>query len=123
MNAGPVNAGPGDAVASREGGDREAATGPQAPAARRIAERVLSCPDVAGLSRGPFGAVATYLPGDLVPGVAVRDDVIEVHVVARYGRPFPEVAELIRDAIGDLAAGRRMDVAIADVVTSDGRKK
>ncbi|WP_307801150.1 hypothetical protein [Microbispora triticiradicis] len=115
-----MSAGQGDAVASREDGDREAAV-PLAPA-RRIAERVLSCPDVAGLSRGPFGAVATYLPGDLVPGVAVRDDVIEVHVVARYGRPLPEVAELIRDAIGDLAAGRRMDVAIAGLVTSDGRK-
>ncbi|MEU8176925.1 hypothetical protein AB0C14_28965 [Microbispora hainanensis] len=91
--------------------------------ARRIADRVLSCPDVAGLSRGPFGVVATYLPGGLVPGVAVRDDVIEVDIVARYGRPLPEVADLVRDAIGDLAGGRKVDVTIADVVTDDGGKK
>ncbi|GIH63835.1 Asp23/Gls24 family envelope stress response protein [Microbispora siamensis] len=91
--------------------------------ARRIADRVLSCPDVADLSRGPFGVVATYLPGGLVPGVAVRDDAIEVDIVARYGRPLPEVADLVRDAIGDLAAGRRVDVTIADVVRDDGGRK
>lgn len=91
--------------------------------ARRIAERVLTCPDVADLSRGPFGVVATYLPGGLVPGVAVRDDAIEVDIVARYGRPLPEVADLVRDAIGDLAGGRRVDVTIVDVVTDDGGRK
>jgi len=90
----------------------------EAPA-RRVAERVLSCPDVARLSGGPFGTVATYLPGDLVPGVALRDDQIEVHVVARYGRPLPEVAAEVREAIGDLAGGRRVDVTIADVITGD----
>ncbi|TQS28169.1 propionyl-CoA synthetase [Microbispora sp. KK1-11] len=94
-----------------------------AVSARRIADRVLSCPDVAALSRGPFGVVATHLPGGLVPGVAIRDDAIEVEIVARYGRPLPEVAELVRDAIGDLAAGRRVDVTIADVVTDDGGRK
>ncbi|MGI5153961.1 hypothetical protein [Microbispora sp. CA-102843] len=91
--------------------------------ARRIADRVLSCPDVADLSRGPFGVVATYLPGGLVPGVAIRDDAIEIDIVARYGRPLPEVADLVRDAIGDLAAGRRVDVTIADVVRDDGERK
>ncbi|MEU6427192.1 hypothetical protein ABZ860_14980 [Microbispora sp. NPDC046973] len=91
--------------------------------ARRIADRVLSCPDVADLSRGPFGVVATHLPGGLVPGVAVRDDAIEVDIVARYGRPLPEIADLVRDAIGGLAGGRRVDVTIADVVTDGGGRK
>jgi uncharacterized alkaline shock family protein YloU len=91
--------------------------------AKRVAERVLSCPDVAGLSGGPFGAVATYLPGDSVPGVAVRDDEIEVHVVAWYGRPLPAVAAAVREAIGDLAGGRRVDVTIADVRTVEGEAK
>ncbi|WP_311932251.1 hypothetical protein [Microbispora sp. H11081] len=90
--------------------------------ARRIADRVLSCADVADLSKGPFGAVATYLPGGLVPGIAVRDDRVEVDIVARYGRPLPEVADLVRDAIGDLAGGRRVDVTIADVVTDSGKE-
>ncbi|MEV7805287.1 hypothetical protein AB0O28_20275 [Microbispora sp. NPDC088329] len=91
--------------------------------ARRIADRVLSCPDVADLSRGPFGVVATHLPGGMVPGVAVRDQAIEVDIVARYGRPLPEVADLVRDAIGGLARGRRVDVTIADVVTDVGERK
>ncbi|MBP2707849.1 Asp23/Gls24 family envelope stress response protein [Microbispora sp. RL4-1S] len=80
-----------------------------------MAERVLSCPDVARLSGGPFGTVATYLPGFLIPGIAQREDHIEVHVVARYGRPLPEVAEAVRAAIGHLAGERRVDVTIADV--------
>ncbi|WP_259405263.1 hypothetical protein [Microbispora sp. H10830] len=121
----PERAGPGspggppperDAGTGREGEEREVS-------ARRIADRVLSCPDVADLSRGPFGVVATYLPGGLVPGVAIRDDVIEVDIVARYGRPLPEIADLVRDAIGGLAGGRKVDVTIADVVTDDGGRK
>ncbi|MBD3146250.1 hypothetical protein IEQ31_24115 [Microbispora camponoti] len=88
-----------------------------------MADRVLSCPDVADLSRGPFGVVATYLPGGLVPGVAIRDDVVEIDIVARYGRPLPEIADLVRDAIGGLAGGRKVDVTIADVVTDDGGRK
>ncbi|MFF4127847.1 hypothetical protein ACFYYP_30340 [Microbispora rosea] len=121
----PERAGPGaaegpprqrDPGAGREGEELGAS-------ARRIADRVLSCPDVADLSRGPFGVVATHLPGGFVPGVAVRDDAIEVDIVARYGRPLPEVADLVRDAIGDLAGGRRVDVTIADVVTDDGGRK
>ncbi|MFI7027107.1 Asp23/Gls24 family envelope stress response protein [Microbispora rosea] len=119
----PERAGP----AAPEGPARERDAGAEASerevSARGIADRVLSCPDVADLSRGPFGVVATHLPGGLVPGVAVRDDAIEVDIVARYGRPLPEVADLVRDAIGDLAGGRRVDVTIADVVTDDGGRK
>ncbi|WP_311922277.1 hypothetical protein [Microbispora sp. H10836] len=107
-----MNTVPERADVEREGEEREVS-------ARRLADRVLSCPDVAGLSRGPFGVVATYLPGGQVAGVAIRDDAIEVDVVARYGRPLPEVADLVRDAIGGLAGGRRVDVTIADVVTDD----
>ncbi|MFG1825279.1 hypothetical protein ACGFIJ_22565 [Microbispora bryophytorum] len=123
--AAPERAGPGspagppperDAGAGREGEELGVS-------ARRIADRVLSCPDVADLSRGPFGVVATYLPGGLVPGVAIRDDAVEIDIVARYGRPLPEIADLVRDAIGGLAGGRKVDVTIADVVTDDGGRK
>jgi uncharacterized alkaline shock family protein YloU len=83
--------------------------------AGQVAERAQACPHVAGLSSGPFGSVATYLPGESVPGVAVRDDEIEIHVVASYGSPLPEVAMAVREAVGDLAGGRPVNVTIDDV--------
>jgi hypothetical protein len=52
--------------------------------ADRIAAAVAGCPAVAALADGP---VATYLPGRTVPGVAVRDNLVVVAVVARHGPP------------------------------------
>ncbi|WP_232326452.1 hypothetical protein [Microbispora sp. ATCC PTA-5024] len=106
----------------------ETATGtttgrPKDVSAADVAARVESCPDVVRLSRGPFGAVATYLPGGLVPGVVVRDDRIEIHIVARYGRPLPETAEAVRDAVADLADGRPVDVIVADVENAGGTRE
>ncbi|WP_285773971.1 hypothetical protein [Microtetraspora sp. NBRC 13810] len=83
--------------------------------ARELAERVRSCPDVAGLSTGPFGTVASYLPGHRIHGVAVRDDEIEIAVVAHYGRPLPEIADQVREAVAPLAGGRPIHVAIDDL--------
>jgi len=83
--------------------------------ARLVAERARACPYVAALSAGPFGTVTTYLPGESVPGVTVRDDEIEVSVVASYGSPLPKIAAAVREAIGDAAGGRRVNVTIADV--------
>lgn len=84
-------------------------------AARTIAGAVSDCPDVAALSRGPFGTVATYLPGGSVGGVAVRDDEVEVHVVARYGTPVPETASRVRDAVRPYAGGRAVTVVVDDI--------
>jgi uncharacterized alkaline shock family protein YloU len=83
--------------------------------ARLVAERARTCPYVTALSAGPFGTVTTYLPGESVPGVTVRDDEIDVSVVASYGSPLPEIAAAVRDAIGDAAGDRRVNVTIADV--------
>ncbi|GAA4577333.1 Asp23/Gls24 family envelope stress response protein [Planotetraspora kaengkrachanensis] len=83
--------------------------------ARIVAERARTCPYVAALSTGRFGTVTTYLPGESVPGVSVRDDEIDVSVVANYGSPLPKIAAAVRDAIGDAAGGRRVNVTIADV--------
>lgn len=83
--------------------------------ARVIADAVRACPDVAALTRGPFGTVATYLPGGLVGGVAVRDDEVEVHVVARYGTPLPETAERVRAAATPYAEGRPVTVVVDDI--------
>jgi Protein of unknown function (DUF322). len=87
--------------------------------ARRVAERVVACPGVAELSGGPFGAVATYLPGGLVRGVALRDGEVEIHVIARYGRPMPEIGMAVRDAVSDLVGGRRVDITIDDITIDD----
>ncbi|WP_283137216.1 hypothetical protein [Rhizohabitans arisaemae] len=82
-----------------------------------IAERVTTCPDVVGLSGGPYGTVATYLPGEMVSGVAVRDDEVEIHIVARYGRPLAEIAESVRGAVADLTGDLPVNVTVDDVRT------
>jgi hypothetical protein len=63
--------------------------------------------------------VATYLPGRRVQGVRVQDDVLEVHLVARWGTPLPEVGAEVRRAIAGLAGGRPITVAIEDVEWPD----
>jgi hypothetical protein len=83
--------------------------------ARRVAERVAACPGVAGLSGGPFGTVATYLPGGEIRGVALRDGEVEIHVVARYGRPMPEIGAAVHKAVADLVGDRNGRVTIDDI--------
>lgn len=79
-----------------------------------IARAVLDCPDVAGLS----GAVATYLPGRRVAGVAVRGDgepMIEIHVVGRWGPPMTRIAEQVRTAVYAVAPDVSLKVVIDDL--------
>jgi hypothetical protein len=84
--------------------------------ARTIAERAKSCPDVAGLSGGPFGTVTTYLPGERLLGVSVHDDAVDIAIVARLRRPLPETADEVRRAVADLTGDRLVHVRIDDVV-------
>lgn len=92
--------------------------------ARTIARTVEGCPGVAGLTGGPFGAVATYLPGGRVEGVALRDMEIEVHIVARASAvlpaPLPVVADGVHAALRPVAGGRRTVVVIDDVTYAGG---
>ncbi|MEU4830456.1 hypothetical protein [Streptosporangium sp. NPDC023615] len=80
-----------------------------------MADAVRRCPDVADLSGGPFGTVATYRPGEMMPGVALREDEVEVSVVVRLGRPLPEIAEEVRAAVAPMAGGRPVNVHIGGV--------
>jgi uncharacterized alkaline shock family protein YloU len=84
--------------------------------ADRISAAVLSCPDVVGMSAGAFGEVRSYLPGRSVPGVTVDDDVVAVHVVARFGPPLDAVVEQITAAVSPLLGGRRVHVTVEDIV-------
>ncbi|WP_242454113.1 Asp23/Gls24 family envelope stress response protein [Bailinhaonella thermotolerans] len=83
--------------------------------ARRAVERATACPGVAGMSRGMFGVAATYLPGGTVDGVMVRDDEVEVHIVARPERPLPEIAEDVRAAVAKEIPGRPVHVYVEDI--------
>ena len=65
----------------------------------RIGEAVLAVPGVTGLSGGPFGVAATYLPGRRVVGIRQRDDRTEVHVTVGSGRPVRQVADDVRRAV------------------------
>lgn len=80
-----------------------------------VATAVLACPHVASLSAGTVEEIATYLPGRRVHGVRAQDDVLEIHVVAKWGTPLPEVGAEVRRAVGALAGGRPITVAIEDV--------
>ena len=48
-----------------------------------VSAAALSCSQVARLSGGLAGEVATYLPGRRVAGIRIGDDEVEVHIVAR----------------------------------------
>lgn len=80
-----------------------------------VATAVLACPHVAGLSAGTVQEIATYLPGRRVQGIRVQDDALEIHVVARWGTPLPDVGAEVRKAVGMLAGGRPITVAIEDI--------
>lgn len=80
-----------------------------------VAAVVGSCTGVSGLDGGPFGEVTSYLPGRVVPGVAVDDSRIRVRVRSAWGVPAPDLAALVTAALAPLAAGRPVDVTIADI--------
>jgi hypothetical protein len=80
-----------------------------------VADAAAACPPVAGLVGGRFGEVATYLPGRRIVGVRRVDGVIEIHVVARWGTPLPEAAEVVRAAVAPAAAGAPVSVFVDDI--------
>lgn len=84
--------------------------------AERIAAAVADCPSVARLATGP---AATYLPGRIVPGVAVREDRVWIAVVAAFGPPIAAVAEEVRAAARPVVPDLPIDVAIEDIELPD----
>lgn len=85
-----------------------------------VATAVLACPHVASLSAGTVEEIATYLPGRRVQGIRADEQSLEIHVVARWGTPLPEVGAEVRRAVGALAGGRSITVAIEDLEMPGG---
>ena len=80
-----------------------------------VAAAVAAVPGVARLSRGSTVEIATYLPERRVHGVRVRDDAVDVHVVARSGRVLPELADEIRRAVATVAPDLPVGVYVDDI--------
>ncbi len=80
-----------------------------------LAIAIQSCPGVSSLSGGTFGEVATYLPGRRVRGIRLTDRTVEIHIVAFWGQPLPEVAAQIRGLSAPFAGARSIDVYVDDL--------
>jgi hypothetical protein len=84
-----------------------------------VAAAASACPPVARLTGGRFGEVATYRPGHRIVGVREVDGIVEVHLVARWGSPLPEVAEVVRAAVTPAAGGLPVAVFVDDIEVPD----
>lgn len=87
-----------------------------------VAAAVARHPGVAALDGGPFGTVASLLPGRRrVLGVRIggAGEPVELSVVGYLGTPLPpladELAALVRGVLGPV----EVEVTIADVVAPD----
>jgi hypothetical protein len=87
-----------------------------------VAAAVAALPYVARLDGGPFGTVASHLPGrrrilgvrlDVGPGGV---HAAEVAVVARLGLPLPLLATEVVDAVRGVLGPVAVDVTFSDVV-------
>ena len=84
-----------------------------------VAGAALACPLIAQLTGGPYGEVATYRPGRRILGVREAAGGVEVHVVAKWGTPLPEVAEVVRAAVTPHAGGLPVSVFVDDIEVPD----
>jgi hypothetical protein len=85
--------------------------------AAAVASAVLAHPAVARLDGGPFGTVASLLPGRRIEGVRLGSggEPVEIAVVARLGIPLPQLAEELGAAVRALLGPVAVDVTISDV--------
>ena len=86
--------------------------------AAQLAEAVARCPNVARLSGGFSGGVATYLPGRRIPGVVIHDGdrpEVRIHVVGRYGPTMEQIAAEVDQAVHALLPDHRIQINIDDL--------
>lgn len=80
-----------------------------------VAAAALGSPLIAGLWGGRVEEIATYGPGRRLLGVREVDGTVEIHVVARWGTPLPEVADVVRAAVASHAGGLPVVVFVDDI--------
>jgi hypothetical protein len=83
----------------------------------RVAEALLAHPAVAALSGGPYGTIASYLPGRRLPGISLGggDEPARVGVVLRFGAPIEATAAELRRIVAGVSGARRVDVVVTDL--------
>lgn len=89
------------------------------PGVAEVAAAVLAHPGVARLDGGPFGTVASHLPGRrrLVGiRIGVGEEPVEVAVVARLGIPLPQLAAEVGAAVRAVLGPVPVEVTFSDVV-------
>lgn len=87
------------------------------PEPAAVADAVLAHPLVLRLDGGPFGVVASYLPGARLPGVRIGtgDEATEVAVVVALGVPFARLADEIAARVRAVLGPVPVDVTFSDV--------
>ena len=86
--------------------------------ATELAVQVSAHPDVVRLDGGPFGTVASHLPGRhrvLGVRIGVGDEPVELAVVARFGVSLPGLAEEIGAVVRGLLGPVAVEVTFSDV--------
>jgi hypothetical protein len=84
-----------------------------------VAAAVLGHRGIARLDGGPFGTVASHLPGRRrVLGVRIGtgDEPVQIAVVARLGVPLPQLAEEVGAAVRGVLGPVAVEVTFSDVV-------
>jgi hypothetical protein len=92
--------------------------------ARAASEAALATEGVYSMGRGRWAEAATYEGGEKVSGVVVRDEEVEIHIVARYPlpRPIPEIAGSIMERVAPQAGGRRTTVVVEDLEVAEDER-
>jgi hypothetical protein len=83
-----------------------------------LAAAVRAHPGVARLDGGPFGTVASFLPGRRrIDGVriGVGDEPVELAVVARTGMPLAQLADELGELVRRICGPVGVEVTFSDV--------
>ncbi|WP_338595358.1 hypothetical protein [Saccharopolyspora sp. SCSIO 74807] len=89
--------------------------------AERVAAAVRAHPAVAELHGGPFGTIASHLPGRRVTGVRAGSagEPVEVGVVLRLIDPLPGIVAQLRELVAEVTGPAPVDITVVDVRTAE----